>query len=242
MKVFGHHIIAVCTLVLILCGTRETRAQILSAEAWRGAGLGGLIGGIIGHNSGRRTTEGIGIGAVSGAVLGTLTSEREHYDTYIPSRSQSRYADAPYGVHRPHHAVTGAAVGAVAGGIIGHNSGNRTMEGVGIGAASGLAIGALVEHAQRRRANQHYFAEEARPGRSTVLHAVPATAKPSTFPQPIRTREVRDGAIITTSSAAWETSSTLIRTIPDHTSPRKPATTTAKKPIAFKYLGHQPRK
>lgn len=234
----------ICALwcVLLLWNASSAFSQVISPEIWRGAALGGIIGGILGHNSNRHTAEGIGIGAASGALLGAMSREREHYDSYIPSRSQSRYADAPHGLHRPHHALTGAAVGAVAGGIIGHNSGRHTMEGVGIGAVGGAALGALVEHAQRQRANQHYFAEEAPPRTSIAFHSN-APAKPTTaFPQPLHTRTVRAGAIVTKTSPAIETGSTFIRTIPDHTPKRQPERRRTKKEIKFEYLGHRPKK
>lgn len=231
------HVLAVSLLTF----AAPASAQVFSSESLRGSLIGGVIGGIVGHNSNRRAAEGMAVGAGAGWLLGSMTRERGNNDTYIPSRSQSRYADAPFGTHRPHHALTGAAVGAVAGGAIGHNSGGRTMEGVGIGAASGGVIGGLVEHAQRRRANQHYFAQEARPGRSTAFHANPPPAKATAFPRAIHMREIRDGAIVTTSAPALETGSTLLQRIPDRT--RASGKTTRKRPVVkFEYLGKPPKK
>jgi uncharacterized protein YcfJ len=160
-------------------------AQLFSGEPLRGAALGGLLGGIIGHNSGRKTAEGIGIGAGTGWLLGALSREgreRGSYDTYIPSRRHSVYADSPPAyrtTHRPNYAVTGTVIGGLAGGIIGHNQGRRTMEGAGIGAATGLVLGGIAEHVSRRRESRHYYAEEA-PPRPTVKYfrnpIVPATS------------------------------------------------------------------
>lgn len=156
-----------CLIALLLtfvCGS--TSAQLFSGEAGQGALLGGLVGGIIGHNSNRRTMEGVGIGAGAGWLLGTLSREhrnRGSYDSYIPSRRRSVYADTAPIYRRPNHAVSGAVVGAVAGGIIGHNQGRQTLEGIGIGAATGLAVGGIAEHITRRRETRHYFAHEAKP-------------------------------------------------------------------------------
>jgi uncharacterized protein YcfJ len=229
-------------VLLTVAASNSAQAQVLSSELLGGAALGGLIGGIVGHNSNRHTAEGIGIGAASGALLGALKRNRDHYDTYIPSRSQSRYADTPFGLHRPHHAITGAAVGAVAGGIIGHNSGRHTLEGVGIGAAGGMVIGAVTEQVQRRHATQHYFAEEAPPRHSPAFHANAPTAKPSAFPTAILSQAIRDDAIITTSSPSLKTGSTLIEVLPDHTGSAKPPVRRPSSSVRFEYLGNAPRK
>lgn len=142
------------------------KSQLFSRESTRGAALGGILGGIIGHNSGRKTAEGIGIGAGTGWLLGNLARnhrERGAYDTYIPSRRRSVYADSAPAASRPNYAITGAAVGGLAGAIIGHNQGRKTMEGLGIGAASGLLVGGLAEHATRQKESRHYYAHEAPP-------------------------------------------------------------------------------
>lgn len=149
------------------------KSQLFSRESTRGAALGGILGGIIGHNSGRKTAEGIGIGAGTGWLLGNLARnhrERGAYDTYIPSRRQSVYADSAPAATRPNYAITGAAVGGLAGAIIGHNQGRKTMEGLGIGAASGLLVGGLAEHATRQRESRHYYAHEAPPRYSVRFH------------------------------------------------------------------------
>ena len=173
-------------------------AQLFSREPMRGAALGGLLGGIIGHNSNRKTTEGIGIGAGTGWLLGNLSRnhrERGSYDTYIPSRRRSVYADSVPVGNRPNYAITGAAVGAVTGAVIGHNQNRRTMEGLGIGAVSGLAVGGLAEYAARKRETRHYFAEEAPPRYNVKFHAnapqVITRTRTVTTTQPIRTTSPR---------------------------------------------------
>ncbi len=217
------------------------KAQLFSGESLRGAALGGLLGGIIGHNSGRKTAEGIGIGAASGLVLGHLTREKERYDTYIPSRSRSVYADTPPTYSRPNYAVTGAALGGLAGGIIGHNSGRKTMEGVGIGAASGLVLGGLVENQIRRNESRHYYAQEALPNPNGAYYQNAPQIRSTSFPQPITTRAVGQGAIVTTSQASPTAGSTLITRIPvQSTTPavqgliplyRQPTQTSGQQPI-----------
>jgi uncharacterized protein YcfJ len=214
----------------------RAESQIFSSEAVQGSLLGGVIGGFIGHNSNRREAEGIGIGAGAGFLAGTLAGERRHYDTYIPSRSRSRYADAPSGTRGPRPALAGAALGAMAGGIVGHNSGGNTMEGVGIGATGGLLLGAAAEQFQRRSANQHHFAEPAHPGHSLVFHSNPPTARPSAFPETIMTREVGESTIVTSSMPSLDTGSTLSVRIPDHTTVSTPIKTAARQ-IRFEYLG-----
>jgi len=120
------------------------QAQLFSRESLGGAAVGGVIGGVIGHNSGRKTAEGIGIGAGAGLLLGAL-SENSRREVYAPAPVY------PYYSIRPNHTVTGAALGGLAGGIIGHNSGRKTAEGIAIGAGAGLVIGALAEENARRR-------------------------------------------------------------------------------------------
>jgi uncharacterized protein YcfJ len=130
-------------------------AQLFSRESLGGAALGGLAGGIIGHNSGRRTAEGVAIGAGAGLLLGAIThSARRDYYYGAPTP----YVAAPgyyYGPVRPNYAVTGTVLGGVAGGIIGHNSGRRAGAGIAIGAGTGLLLGALAEQNVRRTV--HYI-------------------------------------------------------------------------------------
>jgi uncharacterized protein YcfJ len=59
-------------------------------------------------------------------------------------------APPPPPVQRPNYAVAGAAVGAVAGGVIGHQS-KETLAGALIGGAAGAVIGGVAEHEVRLR-------------------------------------------------------------------------------------------
>ena len=115
------------------------------------------------------------------------------------------------------------------------------MEGAGIGTVGGAAIGALAEHLQRNGANRHHFAPEAPPRHSILYHSNPPAPLLTAFARPIRTRETRNGAVITTSRPAMETGSTLIRAVPDHTR-SETATDPRSRGIEFKYLGHGPGK
>jgi len=71
-------------LALGLSAAWPAQAQLLNRESVNGAALGGLVGGIIGHNHGRQTAEGIAIGAGSGFLLGSLLhqSRAEPYPLY----------------------------------------------------------------------------------------------------------------------------------------------------------------
>ncbi|MBI2946101.1 MAG: hypothetical protein HYY23_00505 [Verrucomicrobia bacterium] len=128
-----------------------TNAQLFSRESLQGAAVGGVIGGVIGHNSGRKTAEGIGIGAGAGLLLGAL-ADHSRREIYSPAPTAFVAAPVyPYYSVRPNYAVTGAALGGLAGGIIGHNSGRKTAEGIAIGAGAGLVMGAVAEENARRR-------------------------------------------------------------------------------------------
>lgn len=137
---------AIAILMVLLA--LPAQAQLFSRESWTGAALGGLAGGIIGHNNGRKTAEGAAIGAGAGLLLGALAGEsrRQHH-----SYSSGYYQPTPaHGYHRPNYAVTGTVVGGIAGGVIGHNNGRHTGEGIAIGAGAGLLLGAVAEQQARR--------------------------------------------------------------------------------------------
>jgi uncharacterized protein YcfJ len=170
-------------------------AQLFSRESMSGAAFGGLLGGIIGHNNGRKTAEGIGIGAGAGLLLGSLAHQsRRHYYYAEPS---GYYYSTPHYVYaspapvyappayRPNYAVTGVALGGVAGGIIGHNNGRKTAEGIAIGAGAGLLLGGLAEYDVRRRdqarsAGQTYYVAS-----PAATQTAPAPAAPEQAAQPV---------------------------------------------------------
>lgn len=212
-------LLAALTLVL------PARAQVFNSDSLGTAAIGGLLGGIIGHNSGRRTAEGIGIGAGTGLLLGALRNNHRNrggYDSYIPSRSQSVYASGGRVERRPNYAVTGAALGGLAGGIIGHNNGRKTAEGIGIGAVSGLVLGGLAENAARRSERRHYYAHEARPVMNSTFYSNPRVVRTPVV-QPVVTRTVTPTAVIS-SSQSPAAGSTLVTRV---TNPPVQQTTTA---------------
>lgn len=61
---------------------------------------------------------------------------------------------APTGPNTQRGATTGALIGAAAGGVIGHQSGNA-LEGAAIGAAAGGGAGALYGNAQDQQYNRY---------------------------------------------------------------------------------------
>jgi uncharacterized protein YcfJ len=134
------------TVILLGATLIPAQAQLFSREAFGGAALGGIVGGIIGHNNGRKTAEGIGIGAGAGLLLGAVTHQSRREYEYYPGPTYGYAYEAP----RPNYAVTGTILGGIAGGVIGHNSGRRTAEGIAIGAGAGLLLGSVAE-ADRRR-------------------------------------------------------------------------------------------
>lgn len=136
-------------------------AQLFSNESITGAALGGIAGGVIGHNHHRQTAEGAAIGAGAGFLLGTL-AHRERSQSYqaVPAPPQV-YAPPSGPVYYaresnyagPSRAVGGAVLGGVIGGVIGHNHHRQTAEGAAIGAGAGLVLGHLADrNAARRRA------------------------------------------------------------------------------------------
>jgi uncharacterized membrane protein len=154
-------------LALALLAAVPGRAQVFGPNATTGALLGGLAGGIIGHNNHNQTGRGIAIGAASGLILGSI-ADQANYDSYqrtqvaapgyyvyreTPSYYYSDGADTDYdyGYARPNYAVSGALLGGLAGGIIGYNNHYQTGRGILIGAASGLLLGSIAEQAARDR-------------------------------------------------------------------------------------------
>jgi outer membrane lipoprotein SlyB len=161
-------------------------AQLFSRESLGGAALGGLAGGIIGHNSGRRTAEGAAIGAGAGLLLGAIThnARRDYYGV------ETSVAPAPYYYEpRPNYAVTGLALGGLAGGVIGHNSGRRTAEGLAIGAGAGLLFGSMAEHDARRRVQYVQYVQPAPAYVVSQPQPAPAAPEPAA-PTPAPTQQV----------------------------------------------------
>src|SRR5437867_7602333 len=72
------------------------RAQLFTPEGLTGAAMGGVVGGLIGHNSGRQTAEGIAIGAGGGFLLGTLAHQARGQGESVSSPYDPNYANAGY--------------------------------------------------------------------------------------------------------------------------------------------------
>jgi hypothetical protein len=92
-------------------------------------------------------------------------------------------AQSPYYYNRPDYAFTGAALGGIAGGIIGHNHHRQSAEGAAIGVGAGLLLGSIAEyHARRREASYagsvpvYYY--------PAVTYAPPQAPPPQPPPQP----------------------------------------------------------
>jgi hypothetical protein len=165
--------------------TLPAQAQLFGPESVAGGVLGGVAGGIIGHNSGRRTAEGAAIGAGAGLVLGALAGhERRERQAYYPHHAPAyshAHGYAPYGYSRPNHMWTGAALGGIAGGVIGHNSGRRTAEGIAIGAGGGLLLGALSENRARWHPPRHYYAPRYHVPSRPVYYSTPIYHAPPSY-------------------------------------------------------------
>jgi uncharacterized protein YcfJ len=183
-------------LALALLAAVPGRAQVFGPNATSGLLLGGLAGGIIGHNDHNQTGRGIAIGAASGLILGSI-ADQANYDSYqrtevpapgyyvyrsAPSYYYSDYADSDYdyGYAQPNYAASGALLGGLAGGIIGYNNHYQTGRGILIGAASGLILGSIADQAARERE----MAAERPVYISTPAEQTPAPAAPESQTTP----------------------------------------------------------
>lgn len=177
-------------LALSLLALAPARAQIFGSSAADGVLLGGLAGGIIGHNNHNQTGRGIAIGAASGLILGSI-ADQARYNSYqatqvpapsyyvyrrAPAYYYSDYADTNYGYTRPNYAGSGLLLGGLAGGIIGHNNHNQTGRGILIGAASGWLLGSIADQVARER--------EAAAVQTAVVPTVTEPAAPQQDPAP----------------------------------------------------------
>jgi len=174
-------------LALALLAVVPGRAQIWGPNASNGLLLGGIAGGIIGHNDHNQTGRGIAIGAASGLILGSIADQANYdsyqrtqvsgpnYYVYRPGYYYSDYGDADYGYAQPSYVASGALLGGLAGGIIGYNNHYQTGRGILIGAATGLILGSIADESARER-------EVATP--TAVVSTVPQPAPASQDPLP----------------------------------------------------------
>jgi uncharacterized protein YcfJ len=161
------------TLCLALLAVAPLSAQVFRPETINGALLGGIAGAVVGHNSGSLSHngwQGAAIGAVAGGLIGSaVANDRDRNDVQVRAGYGSPYVyrqpAVVYGGYRGGRgyygggyyggvgyygdgyygsaATDGLFLGALAGGIIGHNSGSLHHNGWR-GAAWGAGIGWLL--------------------------------------------------------------------------------------------------
>jgi len=144
------------SLGLAAVALTSAHAQVFGAGAINGALLGGIAGAVIGHNSGSLSHngwQGAAIGAGVGALLGAASEANSaRYDTsaYAPGGGYV-YRDAPvgFGGYGGSAAADGLFLGALGGGIIGHNSGgdwrHNGWRGAAWGAGAGWLLGSIFD-------------------------------------------------------------------------------------------------
>ena len=148
---------ALLALGLAALALSPAQAQIFGPRSVDGALLGGIAGAVIGHNSGSLSHngwQGAAIGAGVGALLGASADyNAARYDTGVPvSRGGYIYRNSPVrygGYYGGSAAADGLWLGALAGGIIGHNRGfshgRNGWRGAAWGAGAGWLLGSLID-------------------------------------------------------------------------------------------------
>jgi len=89
-------------LLAMVLITPKAQAQLFSDEGIGGAIIGGIAGGIIGHNNGRKTWEGALIGTGTGLLAGTILGQNQRSRGYS-SRTSYPYRSRSYSSHQPHY-------------------------------------------------------------------------------------------------------------------------------------------
>lgn len=150
------------SLGLALLALTPVHAQIFGPRAANGALLGGIAGAVIGHNSGSLSHngwQGAAIGAGVGALIGAAADRNAaYYDSGLSGPGgayvyrDGYYRGAPrggYGYYGGGYARDGIWLGALAGGIIGHNSGgnwrHNGWRGAAWGAGAGWLLGSILD-------------------------------------------------------------------------------------------------
>ena len=138
-----------------LLALASAQAQIFGPRAANGAILGGIVGAVIGHNSGSLSHngwQGAAIGAGVGALLGASADTNNAYYGHAPA-APGRYVYR--NENRGGYANDGLWLGALAGGIIGHNRGfshgRDGWRGAAWGAGAGWLLGSIID------ANSGYY-------------------------------------------------------------------------------------
>jgi len=158
---------ALLSLGLAAFALTPAHAQIFGPRSAGGALLGGIAGAVIGHNSGSLSHngwQGAAIGAGVGALLGSAADRNAgRYDRgwpapnggYIYRDAPGRYGYGGDGYYRGSAAHDGLWLGALAGGIIGHNSGgnwrHNGWRGAAWGAGAGWLLGSIID------SNRYYY-------------------------------------------------------------------------------------
>ncbi|MBI5766876.1 MAG: glycine zipper 2TM domain-containing protein [Verrucomicrobia bacterium] len=160
---------ALLSLGLAALALTSAQAQVFGPRAANGALIGGIAGAVIGHNSGSLSHngwQGAAIGAGVGALIGAAADrDAARYDHRVPAPHGGYiYREAPrhygyggnYGYGRS-AAHDGLWVGALAGGIIGHNHGgswrHNGWRGAAWGAGAGWVLGSIID------ANRYYYGD-----------------------------------------------------------------------------------
>lgn len=181
------------SLGLVAFALTPAHAQLFGPRAANGALLGGIAGAIIGHNSGSLSHngwQGAAIGAGVGALLGGAADVNSaRYDTgiYAP-RGGDIYGGAParFGGYR-NAAQNGLWLGALAGGIIGHNRGfghgRDGWRGAAWGAGAGWLLGSVLDANYGYYGNGYYSYGYPRPvvmpqAQPVVVQSAPPAAAP----------------------------------------------------------------
>jgi len=106
-----------------------------------------------------------------------------YYPRYSYGYSYPVYSSGyDYGYDRPNYAVGGTLLGALAGGIIGHNVNRQGWEGAGIGAAAGLVLGGIAESNARARERAVYSTPPAVYSQSSSIPDAPTVNDAPTVP------------------------------------------------------------
>jgi hypothetical protein len=160
---------ALLSLGLAALALAPAHAQVFGPRAAGGAFLGGIAGAVIGHNSGSLSHngwQGAAIGAGVGAMLGAAGDYRDYrtsvgvpvaHGGYIYRDGSAYYGHGgySYGGYYGSAAYDGLWLGALAGGIIGHNSGggwrHNGWRGAAWGAGAGWLLGSIID------SNRYYY-------------------------------------------------------------------------------------
>ena len=149
------------SLALGLLALVPARAQFFGPSTANGALLGGIAGAVIGHNSGSLSHngwQGAAIGAGVGALIGAASDRNASGREIGPAAGRDGYVyrEGYRGVNRGGdyyygggYARDGVWIGALAGGIIGHNSGgnwrHNGWRGAAWGAGAGWLLGSVLD-------------------------------------------------------------------------------------------------